>query len=163
MVKSAIITPMAEQEEPTKTRSEKAKHKRRQIKEVKTKLGNLSPAAAAQVVNDVVTFQAQKQASGFTAFIREQGVVGVGVGLVLGIQIKAVVDTVMASFVNPITAMLPGGTTLSSRSVVFAIGDRSAKLGWGAIVYSLFTFLIVAFIIYAAYKLLRLDKLKKDK
>ena len=154
---------MAKEAQPTKTRSEKAAHRKRQMKEVKTKLGNLSPAAAAQVVNDVVASTAHKQASGFTNFIREQGVVGVGVGLVLGIQIKAVVDTVMASFVNPITAMLPGGTTLSSRSVMLTIGDRTAKLGWGAIVYSLFTFLIVAFIIYAAYKLLRLDKLKKEK
>ncbi|HTH72623.1 MAG TPA: MscL family protein [Candidatus Pristimantibacillus sp.] len=154
---------MAENEQKLSDRQHKAVHRKRQIKEVKTKLGNLSPAAAAQVVNEVVSAQAHKQASGFTSFIREQGVVGVGVGLVLGIQIKAVVDTVMASFVNPITAMLPGGTTLSSRSVLFTIGDRSARLGWGAIVYSLFTFLIVAFIIYAAYKLLRLDKLKKDK
>jgi large conductance mechanosensitive channel len=150
---------MAEQEKPITERSHKAAKKRRQIKEVKTKLGNLTPAAAAEVVNEVVAAQARKQASGFTNFIREQGVVGVGVGLVLGIQIKAVVDTVMASFVNPLTGLLPGGGTLSARA--FHIG--SAKIGWGAIAYSLFTFLMVAFIIYAAYKLLRLDKLKKEK
>ena len=154
---------MAEQNPPVTERHVKAAKKRRQIKEVKTKLSNLSPAAAHEAVSDVVASQARKQVSGFTAFIRDQGVVGVGIGLVLGIQIKAVVDTIMASFVNPITAMLPGGTSLSNRSVTIELADRSAKLGWGAIVYSLFTFLIVAFIIYAAYKLLRLDKLKKEK
>ena len=85
---------------------------------------------------------------------------GVGIGLVLGIQIKAVVDTVMASFVNPITELLlPGKGALSAQTV----NVGSAAIGWGAIVYSLFTFLMVALIIYAAYKLLRLDKLKKEK
>lgn len=146
-----------DKESQLSVRHVKAAKKRRQIKEVKTKLGNLSPAVAAEVVNEVVTSQARKQASGFTGFIREQGVVGVGIGLVLGVQIKAVVDTIMASLVNPITGLLPGGGALSGR--IFYIG--SAKIGWGAIAYSLFTFLIVAFIIYAAYKLLRLDKLKK--
>lgn len=150
---------MAEQKPQPIDHRTKAAHKRRQIKEVKTKLSNLSPAAASEAVSDVVTFQARKQASGFTNFIRDQGVVGVGIGLVLGIQIKAVVDTVMASFVNPLTGLLPGGGTLSAR----ALQIGSAKIGWGAIAYSLFTFLMVAFIIYAAYKLLRLDKLKKEK
>lgn len=138
----------------------KAAHKRRQIKEVKTKLSNLSPAAAAEVVNEVVSEQARRQFGGFTEFIREQGVVGVGIGLVLGIQIKAVVDTIMLSFVNPITeVLLPGKGALSAKIV--SIG--SVELGWGAIAYSLFTFLMVALIIYASYKLLRLDKFKKEK
>src|SRR5688572_224771 len=103
-------------EEQSKGRAlTKTEHKKRQIKEVKTKLSNLSPAAATEVVSDVVATQYRKQASGFTNFIRDQGVVGVGIGLVLGIQIKAVVDTVMASFVNPLTGLLPGGGTLSAR------------------------------------------------
>lgn len=141
----------------------KAAHKRRQIKEVKTKLSNLSPKATAEVVNEVVSEQARKQLGGFATFIREQGVVGVGIGLVLGIQIKAVVDTIMLHFVNPATALLPGGGALSGRVIEVSLGRNDAKIGWGAIVYSLFTFLIVALIIYGAYKLFRLDKLKKEK
>ena len=137
----------------------KAAQQRRQIKEVKTKLGNLSPAATAEVVNEVVADKARQQLGGFTNFIRDQGVVGVGIGLVLGIQVKAVVDTIMASFVNPVTELLlPGGGALSKQ--VFLL-DKT-EIGWGAIVYSLFTFVMVALIIYAAYKLLRLDKLKKQ-
>lgn len=151
---------MAEQEVQVGSRKHRAAHRRRQVKEVKTKLSNLTPAAAAEAVNEVVAAQARKQASGFTSFIREQGVVGVGVGLVLGVQIKAVVDEIMKHFVNPLTTMLlPGKGALSSQMV--SIG--STKIGWGAIAYSLFTFLMVALIIYGAYKLLRLDKLKKDK
>ena len=155
---------MTEQESPIDERKRKAAHKRRQVKEVKTKLSNLTPAAAAEVVNDVVASQARKQVGGFTNFIREQGVVGVGIGLVLGIQIKAVVDTIMASFVNPVTELLlPGKGALSSQAVFLGFGGKSVGISWGAITYSLFTFLMVALIIYAAYKLLRLDKLKKEK
>ncbi len=150
---------MADEQPAEPKKLSKAAHKRRKVKEVKTKLANLSPAAAAEVVNEVVAGQARKQANGFTNFIRDQGVVGVGIGLVLGVQIKAVVDTIMASFVNPLTGLLPGGGTLSAREV--SLGG--AVIGWGAIAYSIFTFVIVALIIFWAYKLFRLDKLKKEK
>jgi large-conductance mechanosensitive channel len=151
--------------QPEERKVSKAVHKRRQIKEVKTKLGNLSPAAAAEVVNEVVAQQARKQIGGFGAFIREQGVVGVGVGLVLGIQMKAVVDTIMASFINPLTELLPGGQSLAARTatLVDRPGKEDTVIAWGAIVYSILTFIIVAAIIYAAYRGLKLDKFKKDK
>ncbi|HZM64246.1 MAG TPA: hypothetical protein VFB59_03885, partial [Candidatus Saccharimonadales bacterium] len=44
-----------------------------------------------------------------------------------------------------------------------SLDDKQVAVGWGAVVYSLFTFLMVAIIIYAGYKLLRLDKLAKKK
>lgn len=157
---------MAEEPQERKKLSHAA-HKRRQVKEVKTKLSNLSPAAAAEAVNEVVATQARKQANGFTNFIRDQGVVGVGIGLVLGIQIKAVVDTIMASFVNPVTeVLLPGSDGLAGQSFMLSDNpgtENDVLIGWGAITYSLLTFIIVALIIYWAYKLFRLDKLKKDK
>jgi len=66
--------------------------------------------------------------------------------------------------VNPATQLfLPGKKTLSSKSSTWSFDGKHVDIGWGAIVYSLFTFLMVAIIIYAAYKLLRLDKFKKDK
>jgi len=139
----------------------KAAHKR-QIKEVRTKLSNLSPVAAAEAMEGMVAQQAKKQVNGFADFIREQGVVGIGIGLVLGIQMKAVVDVVMLKFVDPFTQLLlPGKTALSNITAHVRLAGRSADIGWGAIVYSLFSFLMVALIIYAAYKLLKLDRLKK--
>lgn len=149
------------------TNRAKAANKRRQIKEVKTKLSNLSPKATAEVLNEVVTTQALKQVGGLTNFLREQGVVGVGVGLVFGIQIKAVVDTIMASFVNPITQLvLPGSKSLSAQTFMLVNRpgtNNDTTIGWGAIAYSLMTFIFVAMIVYAAYRLLRLDKLAKKK
>ncbi len=147
-----------------KPKLSKAADKRRQIKEVKTKLQNLSPKATTEVLEEVLATQARKQVGGLTNFLREQGVVGVGVGLVFGIQIKAVVDTIMLSFVNPLTQLvLPGSVALANQTVALRLGGKTATFGWGAVVYSLLTFIIVAFIVYAAYRLLHLDKLAKKK
>jgi large conductance mechanosensitive channel len=152
-----------EPQEQTKKESDRA-NTRREVKEVATKLRHLSPVAKAEVVNEVIGRQVTKQVGGFTDFLRNQGVIGVGIGLVLGIQIKAVVDTVMASFVNPVTQLLlPGKEALSKKTLGLNFHGESVQVGWGAIVYSLFTFLMVALIIYIAYRALKLDKLTKKK
>jgi large conductance mechanosensitive channel len=137
---------------------------RRKVKEVKTKLQNLSPRATAEVVNEVVTEQVSKQFGGFKDFLREQSVIGIGIGLVLGTQVKTVVDTIMLQFVNPVTALfLPGQATLASQKISVSVGPKHAEIGWGAIVYTLFSFVMIAFLVYAIYKILRLDKLAKKK
>lgn len=152
------------QEVPLTERQHKAAKKQRQIKEVKTKLSNLNPAAAAEVVNEVVAKQARKQARGFGDFLREQSVVGVGIGIVFGAQVKSVVDSVMAGFVNPITQLvLPGSGGLAKQSFTLTFDGKHATINWGGILYSILTFTIVAAIIYAAYRSLKLDRFKKEK
>jgi large-conductance mechanosensitive channel len=137
---------------------------RREVKEVSTKLRHLSPVAKAEVVNQLVNQQLGKQVSGFTDFLREQSVIGIGIGLVLGTQIKTVVDTIMKSFVDPVSKLfLPGQEALTDKVIVFHIANRSAPIGWGAIAYSLFSFVMVAAIVYAIFRILKLDKLTKKK
>ncbi|HSX16705.1 MAG TPA: MscL family protein [Patescibacteria group bacterium] len=139
-------------------------NKRREVREVTTKLRHMGPVAKAEVVNQVVNQQVSRQVSGFTNFLREQSVIGIGIGLVLGTQIKDVVDKIMKSFVDPVTSLfLPGEQALTDKVVTVHIGPRSAPIGWGAIAYSLFSFIMVAIIVYAIYKMLKLDKLAKKK
>lgn len=129
-----------------------------------TKAVLMSPAKVAAIAKAEAREVVGKQVTGFGDFIRDQGVIGVGVGLVLGIQVKAVVDTIMASFVNPVTELLlPGKEALSAKEFMLSIGDKQVAIGWGAIVYSIFTFIMVAVIVYAGYKLLKLDKFTKKK
>src|SRR5882757_403621 len=123
-------------------------NERRETREVATKLRNLGPVAKAEVVNEVVTKQFNKQLNGFTHFLRDQSVIGIGIGLVLGTQVKAVVDQIMASFVNPLTKLLPGQQTLSAKTLVIHLHGHTADIGWGAIMYSIFTFLIVVALVY---------------
>ncbi len=99
---------------------------------------------------------------GFMNFIREQGVVGLAVGLVLGTQIKVVVDTFIASFLNPIVGIiLPGQGDLSQKIFVFDAWGKRAEFAWGQFVYVLISFVAVALIVYYVVKALRLDRLKK--
>lgn len=104
------------------------------------------------------------QVRGFVDFLREQSVVGLAIGLVLGTQAKVLVDQMIASFFNPfIGLLLPGEGALSQKTTALTIGSKTAVFGWGAFVVSLLTFVIVAAVVYYVFKGLRLDRLDKKK
>jgi large-conductance mechanosensitive channel len=156
----AVSGEQAELSPEAKARAER----RRQTKEVTTKLRNLSPSAKAEVVNQAVNIQLTKQVGGFVEFLREQSVIGIGIGLVLGTQIKTVVDAIMQSFVDPITTLvLPGEQLLTDKVVTISVASRTAVIGWGKIAYAMFSFIMVAIIVYTIFKVLKLDKLTKKK
>lgn len=97
---------------------------------------------------------------GFVDFVREQGVIGLAVGLVLGAQIKSLVDQLVLSFVNPLVGlMLPGEGALQEKA--FHVSDQTFK--WGAFISQFISFLIVSAIVYFLVKGLKLDKLDKKK
>ena len=105
-----------------------------------------------------------RQFTGFIDFLREQSVVGLAIGLVLGTQAKALVDQLMLSFINPLTGLLlPGEGTLKQKTFTLHFSGKSAAFGWGAFVNSLVTFVIVAAVVYYVFKGLGLDKLDKKK
>ena len=105
-----------------------------------------------------------KQVSGFIDFLREQSVVGLAIGLVLGTQAKALVDQLVLSFLNPLTGLLlPGEGTLKQKVFEISFNGKVASFGWGAFVSSFLTFVLVAAIVYYVFKGLRLDKLDKKK
>ena len=100
---------------------------------------------------------------GFIAFIREQGVVGVAVGLTLGLASKSVVDSLVANILNPIISMLSGGDSLVTKYVCLdSIGGAcKTKLGYGQFLSDIIGFIVIAFVVYFAVKLLKLDNLTK--
>lgn len=103
-----------------------------------------------------------KQVQGFVDFLREQSVVGLAIGLVLGTQAKVLVDQLVLSFLNPLTGLLlPGEGTLKQKTFEMTFNGKSAQFGWGAFVSSFLTFILVAAIVYYVFKGLRLDKLDK--
>ena len=104
------------------------------------------------------------QVQGFITFLREQSVVGLAIGLVLGTQAKALVDQLMVSFINPLTGLLlPGEGNLRQKVFTVSINGKSEPFGWGAFLSSLMTFVIVAAVVYYVFKGLGLDKLDKKK
>jgi len=101
---------------------------------------------------------------GFVDFIREQGVVGLAIGIVLGAQIKTLVDSFVASFANPLIGLiLPGNGDLGQKTLTVTSGSKSAVFTWGSFVMQVLSFVIVAAIVYYVVKGLKLDKLDKKK
>lgn len=106
----------------------------------------------------------RKQIHGFVEFLREQSVVGLAIGLVLGTQAKVLVDQLIASFINPLVGLLlPGQGTLKDKVFILHLNDKSAAFGWGAFVLSVLTFVVVAAVVYFVFRGLKLDKLDKKK
>lgn len=100
--------------------------------------------------------------SGFVGFLRENAVVGLAVGLVIGTQVQAVVKQLIASFIDPLSQLL-FGQALSQRTVAANFNGHSAQFAWGGFVYVLIDFIFVLLAVYLIIKILKLDKLDKLK
>lgn len=102
---------------------------------------------------------------GFVDFVREQGVIGLAVGFVLGVAAKGVVDAIVNNGINPIVGLYGDGGTLADKfwCMKSVAGECTNKLGYGAIVNQLINFLIVAAVIYFIIKMLKLEKIDKKK
>ena len=113
---------------------------------------------------DVATDFAGKHLSGFIDFLREQSVVGLAIGLVMGTQIKALVDSLIGSFINPIVGLLlPGRGSLDQKIFTVDINGKRGVFQWGSFVATLISFIIVAAVVYSLFKVLKLDRLTKKK
>lgn len=119
-------------------------------------------AAKAKAKAKKANIKAKSQLDGFMDFIRKQGVVGLAIGLVLGVQVKAVVDQTVASFINPILGLiLPGTGNLADKTFTLSVGSKQAIFGYGAFISVLISFITVAALVYFAVKALKLEKLDK--
>jgi len=102
--------------------------------------------------------------TGFVEFLREQSVVGLAIGLVIGAQVKALADQLIASFINPLLGLvLPGTGSLDKKVFVLHLGDKAAKFAWGSFAAVMLSFITTALVIYFVFKALKLDKLAKKK
>lgn len=101
-----------------------------------------------------------KNMKGFLNFVREQGVVGLAVGFILGGAISKVVTALVTDIINPLLGLVMGKTG-EFKTASFNIG--TAKILYGDMLSVLIDFLIIAFVVYFGVKLLKLDKLDKPK
>lgn len=123
-----------------------------------------SVEAAREELDKIPAPRVRQHFSGFMTFVREQGVVGLAVGLVLGTQVKTLVDQLVASFLNPLIGLiLPGGGTLAEKTFSLTLFHKTADFTYGAFIAVLISFITVAAVIYFIVKGLKLDKLDKKK
>lgn len=127
-------------------------------REARARLKRMDPVTAAGLVNEVVG----KPVGGFVNFLREHAIVGLAVGFMLGTQVQTVVRAFIAGFIDPLFLLaFPGNKSLSDRTFTLHFDGRHADFGWGALVYALLDFLVVAGAIYMVIRIFQLDKLDK--
>ncbi len=101
----------------------------------------------------------KKQVKDFVEFVREQGIIGLAIGLVLGVAVKNVVDQLVASFVDPFIGMIVGDRTgLEEAKYTLTIGNRSGDFAWGKFVSVSIQFLAVCLVVYVAVRFLKVNR-----
>lgn len=97
---------------------------------------------------------------GFLDFVREQGVVGLAVGFILGGAVSKLVAALVEDIISPILSL--GLQNIENLSEAYVqIGE--AKIMWGDFLNVLIDFLVIALVVYYGVKFLKLDKLDKKK
>jgi large conductance mechanosensitive channel len=133
-----------------------------EAKRIRAKVAKQTKARQRSKARRVVKEKATYRANDFKDFIRKQGIIGLAIGLVLGVQVKAVVDQIVASFINPVLGIiLPGSDSLEKKKFYLtAFGDR-AEFTYGAFISVMISFITVALLVYFGVKALRLERLEK--
>lgn len=97
----------------------------------------------------------------FIDFIREQGVIGLAIGFILGGAVTKVVTSLVEDIINPIISIIAGGKTESLATAVITIGE--SEIRYGQFIGVLINFVIIAAVVYYVFKGLGLDKIDKKK
>ncbi len=97
---------------------------------------------------------------GFVNFIREQGVIGLAVGFILGGAVSNLVKSVVNDLINPILSIILGAAG--------DLGSATLKIGpveilYGSFLANLINFVVIALVVYYGVKGLGLDKIDKKK
>ncbi len=96
----------------------------------------------------------------FILFIREQGVMGLAIGFILGGAVSEVVKSFITDVVNPVIGLALGSVG-GLKEMTFPL--FGASIAWGSFLSVLINFIIVALVVYYGFKGLGLDKLDRKK
>ena len=96
----------------------------------------------------------------FINFIREQGVIGLAVGFILGGSVSKVVSSLVTDVINPVIGIFLGKAgNLANAS--FEI--QGSVIKWGSFISAILDFVVLAAVVYFVIKGMNLDRLDKKK
>lgn len=93
----------------------------------------------------------------FFNFVREQGVITLAIGFLIGGAVSKLVTAFITDLVNPIVGLALGAAG-NLKEATFMIG--SATIAWGNFVSTLIDFLVIAILVYVGIR--GLGMMKKD-
>lgn len=104
----------------------------------------------------------QKRAKGlleeFKAFALKGNVVDLAVAVVIGAAFGKIVSSLVDNIIVPLTSLLSGGVDLTD----LALSVGKASITYGAFLQSVVDFVIIAFAIFAAIKIMRSLERKEE-
>lgn len=86
---------------------------------------------------------------GFIEFMRKGNLVQVAVAFVMGLAFAAVVTSFVNDLISPLLGLFGGGDFSSETWCISECGsDAAVKLGWGAFLTAVITFVLTALVLY---------------
>lgn len=129
-------------------------------KEEKKTESKADAKAKAKELNKAALEKFKSGSGGFMKFIREQNVVGLAVGLILGTAASALVNSLINNVIMPPLGFLLGSAD-GIRGLTIDLGTtpagEHAELAYGAFINDLINFLVLALVVYLVIKMLKLD------
>ncbi len=102
-----------------------------------------------------------KHVSGFVQFLKERGVIGLAIGLVLGTAAAALVTSLINNVVMPPIGLLLGSAD-GLRGLTLTLGKTvdgtPAVMYYGQFISDLINFVIIALVVYLVVKAFKFDK-----
>ena len=98
--------------------------------------------------------------SGFKDFLKNQGVVTLAIGFILGTAISKLVSSLVADIINPLLNVALGGVD-DLNTQIFTIGK--AHIHYGTFLNNGIDFIVIALVVYIGVKLLGMDQEKIGK
>lgn len=96
---------------------------------------------------------------GFIDFVREQGVVGLAVGFILGGAVSKTVASLVDNIINPLVGLALGKVSLVDKAIF--IGETSIK--YGAFITTIVDLVVICAVVYFGVRWIGLEKLDKKK
>lgn len=97
--------------------------------------------------------------SDFKAFAMRGNVIDLAIAVVIGSSFGKIVSSLVDGILMPVLGWLSGGIDISDKTII--LGEVVIK--WGEFFQSVINFVIIAFVIFIAIKLLHKMHIKEDK
>lgn len=100
----------------------------------------------------------------FFDFLKTFGVIGLAIAFVIGAAASKLVTALVADIVNPLVGLfLPAGDLQAMQASITGTSGAVSQFKYGDLIANIIDFLIIAFIVFLAYKQLSRYKLVEDK
>jgi large conductance mechanosensitive channel len=100
----------------------------------------------------------------FMDFLKTFGVIGLAIAFIIGAASSSLITSLVQDIVNPLVGLfLPSGDLDQLYVNATGISDTPSQFRYGHLISEMIDFLIIAFIVFLAYKWLSRYKLVEDK